>query len=100
MNDYWKIDEEKQLGFIRQIVDENGYVVAEADTEYHARIIAAAPEMRDALKDLHIAYCELCKMHNNYTHEFCGKNCNIIKNSKVAIEKATGMPIEEVIKDE
>jgi len=82
---------------VYDIRDDNVSCVAEVvHTESNARLIAAAPDMLDALV---VAYRAI-PIDSNGTCVVLGhgtKDCPLCK-IKAAIESATGLPIEEVLK--
>ena len=62
------------------------YTIPDGEGEANARLIAAAPEMLEALIDAYLI--------------FDGLNFEGVGNIKESIEKATGLPIEEILKEE
>jgi len=64
--------------------------------EANARLISCAPEMLEVLINQYIEICRPCKKCNP-EYENC-YSCEAQEESKILIEKATGLKIEEVIK--
>ena len=59
----------------------------------NARLIAAAPEMLEALIDIHGVLCTTARLQDWHDENFRAT----IGNAQAVIEKATGMNIEEVL---
>ncbi len=93
------------------VVDQNDENVAVASgyagtlsislNEDNARLIAAAPEMLNYLIEMSRSVKEICRGCDYYSSiNDCDKeNCYQSDHKKI-VEKATGMTIEEVLKDE
>ena len=76
------------------VIDENGGFIASLAKDAPASLIAAAPELLEALLDLHGVLCATSQLKDWHTETFR----SIIGNAQAVIEKATGMKIEEVLK--
>lgn len=89
-------------GRMIQSKDKEGtqYFIADVDIIDNARLISCAPEMLDCLIDgmkHNIEHGCLKKCSYTFRSPFCDK-CNKMK-SILVIEKATGLKIEEVLKN-
>jgi hypothetical protein len=87
----WLIEdrlENAHIGY-RAIVDADGYTVCNPSPmgEANARLIAAAPELLDALTNLYLVAQE--QLDQSATHDGL-TNCDWLARCRAAIAKATG----------
>lgn len=69
------------------------------EREANGLIIAAAPEMLEMLIRVYRNMCEDCDTKTSYC-DYGKSTCTLKYDMKNLVEKATGMSIEEVLKDE
>lgn len=101
----WKFDAVDEVCFVYD--DNSGYDIALVELRNNengssdninmklSRLIAASPEMRDALIEADKIICSLCKRLNPH-HKECNY-CDDRESRIKIIEKATGLTIEEVL---
>ena len=91
----WKTAIAFDRAYIRNIKDAQGEIIAQipdwedglAETTANARLIAAAPDLLEALRDL-LSRAEI-ELDQTVWHEGL-VNCDILAKSRAAISKATG----------
>ena len=82
--------------FVEVVHDENGSCVAtcghtaEGDVDYaNARLIAAAPELYEALREACKMYCAICAYWKEREEKYC-PSCHVWRRWHKALEKAGG----------